>query len=535
MSMVSGDFEAAIDRVVARFDRSDGPGLAIGVLEGGEVRFRKGYGLADVGRGAPNGPDVPMRIASLSKQFLCTVVTMLEREGALSTEDDIRTHLPMLPDYRRPITLADLMANQSGIRDFLELRLLSGGSFAVPATAESNLDLVRSVAELNFAPGSNFAYCNTGFLLLTLVVEAIEKRPLEDVFEARIFAPLGMGSTRLVRSDDPPIPGRALPYVETPAGLSLGLWGVPLDGAGGVVSTVDDLMIWAKNLREAKIGSAELFAGMTSARPFSDGTPSIYGRGFSVLRYRGQPTFGHHGQLPGLFAEIAVFPELDTTIALIANTSALNPFVIGRRIADAILADRLEPKPSDPTGPAITGIYRDEERDALLEIASSPEGGMIATTVMTDAPLVLHAPGRFGLMWPMSMLDLALEPDGALGGTDGPRRVRLRRAPPFDAASAEADAPGRFLQAELRTVWAIDAVDGGLRFRIDGPCGKQDFDLHPIASELFQARMREEPCGPYRPVLRLSGQHGRRRLTITTDRTFVLSADEIGRGGRPGD
>ncbi|CAM5761406.1 D-aminopeptidase [Labrys miyagiensis] len=534
MTEPAKDLESTIQEIVAPFDRTDGPGLAVGILQEGQIRLRKGYGLADVGGGVPNGPDVPMRIASLTKQFLCTVVMMLHEEGRLSIDDDIRTHLPMLPDYGRRITLTDLMSNQSGIRDFLELRLLSGGNFADHVCAGSSMALVESVKDLNFEPGSDFAYCNTGFMLLTRVVEATEERPLEEVFQARIFGPLGMTSTHLVRSDDPAIPGRALPYIETPAGLAPGLWGVPLDGAGGLVSTVDDLLIWAKNLRNPRVvGSPDIFASMTAARPFGDGTPSIYGLGFSVLPYRGAPSFGHHGQLPGVFAELAIFPTLDTAIVLVANTSALNPFVVGRRIADAIVSERLAARIPDPVGPMLDGLYHDRERDAVLEISSTPAGSVSVTTVMMDAPVDAHSPSRFGMMWPMSMLDLQQAEDGGLEGSAGPRSVYLDKLPAFDPGISLADAPGRFYQPELKATWSILGSAEGLRFRIEGPCGRQDFDLRMLAPGLFQARMREEPCGPYRPVLRLSGTNGRRRLTVATDRTFGLAAEEIAGGEHP--
>jgi CubicO group peptidase (beta-lactamase class C family) len=453
---------------------------------------------------------------------------MLDREGALSIEDDIHGHIPSLPDYGHRVSLADLMANQSGIRDFLELRLLVGGNFADPVPAEEGLAMVEAMPRLNFEPGSDFAYSNTGFMLLTRVVEQVEGRPLEEVLQARIFDPLGMAATRLVRSDAAAMPTRALPYVETAAGLAPGLWGVPLDGAGGVISTIDDLLVWASNMRSPRVGSADIFAAMARSRPFSDGSISIYGYGLSVLPYRGAATFGHHGQLPGVYAEIATFPELDTTVALIANTSALNPFEIGRRIADAVLGDRLAALPPAPDGAAVAeGLYLEPERDAVLEIRrSGSSGALMATTSMTDVPLVAPAPGRLGLLWPMSLLDLTPRPGGALAGSAGMRTVRYQPIPPWRGAAPAV--AGRFRQPDLRATWTIVADREGLRFRIEGPCGKEDFDLHPLAEGLFQARMREEPCGPYRPVLRLSGTPGRRRLTITTDRTFGLSATEVG-------
>ena len=123
---------AAVDRICGPWDRTDGPGLAIGVMIEERIVLRRGYGLADVGLGRPNGPDVPMRIASLSKQFLTTLVLLLEAEGRLSIEDDVREYLPFLPDFGMRVTLAQMLSHQSGLRDFLELRLLSGGGFDQP-------------------------------------------------------------------------------------------------------------------------------------------------------------------------------------------------------------------------------------------------------------------------------------------------------------------------------------------------------------------------------------------------------------------
>jgi hypothetical protein len=179
----------------------------------------------------------------------------------------------------------------------------------------------------------------------------------------------------------------------------------------------------------------------------------------------------------------------------------------------------------------LEGLYHDVTRDSVLEVSRRPDGAVIATTAMMDAPITAPAPGRLGVMWPMSLLDLAVEGD-VLAGSAGSRRVRFSKLPPYLPLAGASNESGRFFQAELRSVWAVVATDDGLRFRIEGPLGVSDFDLRPLAPGLFQARMREEPCGPYRPIVRLETRGGRRRLTVTTDRTFGLSAEEIASSGR---
>jgi D-aminopeptidase len=521
--------EACVDRVVHGFDRPDGPGLSVGVLSGDWVVLRRGYGLGDVERRRLNGPDVPMRIASLSKQFLVTLVLMLEQEGALSVGDDVRKHLPFLPKWTRTVRLIDLMSNQSGVRDFLELRLLSGGNFADPATEDESMALVQDAADLNFDPGTRFAYSNSGFMLLTRIVEKVLGAPLEQVLSERIFGPLAMRDTRLVRRDEPVIPDRAIPYVESRTSREIGKWGVPLDGAGGIVSTIDDLLIWADNLRRPKIATAGIFARMCRATPYRDGADSIYGLGMTVMVYRGLRSFGHHGQLPGVGAEIVVFPDTDTAILLIANTSALNPFALGRRIADELLADRLHPiVPAEPPAslpPA--GIYHDPVTDAVIEIVATGEADRSIATAMVQVPIERHAPGRFRPLWPMNHLDLAFSADGALVGHDGPRPVRFKLLPPHGALPAElAKAEGRFVQAGLKSEWTIERNGMDLEFRVVGPFGAQTFALRCLAPGLFQARPRNEPVGSYLPVIRIAGKTGQRRLSLNTDRTFDLTAIE---------
>ena len=241
-----------------------------------------------------------------------------------------------------------------------------------------------------------------------------------------------------------------------------------LDGAGGVVSTVDDMLLWAKNLLRPRIASAEIFARMSRDRPYHDGASSIYGLGMTVMAHRGLRSFGHHGQLPGVFAEIAVFPEIDTAIILIANTSALNPFALGRQIADELLEDRL--RPVVPTcSPPAAGIYRDSASDAVIEIRETSPADRALATAMVEVPIERHAPDRFRPFWPMNHLDLASAPDGALVGHDGPVPIRfepLARHPPSQAEIARA--MGRFLQPDLKCEWIVERSGSELEFQISG-------------------------------------------------------------------
>ena len=262
------------------------------------------------------------------------------------------------------------------------------------------------------------------------------------------------------------------------------------------------------------------------------GAPSIHGLGLTVMDHRGARSFGHHGQLPGLFAEIAVFPELDATIVLIANTSTLNPFALGRALADSLFSGELRSRPPatlPQPAPALAGLYHDPEDDVVVELAEDGSGGLRIGTAMVDVPLEWHQPGRFRPLWPMNHLELAFAPDArALVGHACGHPVRLTRLKPWIASAADLhQVVGRYRQAALATVWTVERHGTDLALAIEGPLGRQDFALRPLAPGLFQARMAEEPVGPYRPVLRLIEGNEGPALLLSTDRTRALPAVRV--------
>lgn len=498
------DFSAGLSALLAPFDRLDGPGLALAVRRGGRTILRSAVGMADPETGRPNGCDVPMRIASLSKQFLCTAVLILEAEGRLALDDRLVDHLPDMPAAWDRVLLRHLMSNTSGIRDFLEMRLLSGGTFDTAPTHGTALAPVTSQLALNYAPGSHFSYCNTGFHLLTLIVERIEGRPLEEVLHDRIFGPLGMTRTALCRTQADTPADMAVPHVETADGLEKGVWAVPLDGAGGVVSCVDDLLKWADNLRAPRVGNAEMFARMSRPTTFPKGGQSVYGLGLTTMDYRGRVAFGHHGQLTGTYAEIAIYPEVGAVVVLLANTSALNPFVLGRQIADLTLADALDPAPELPAD-CLDGRWLDPTTGQSFRISN----GAMSTAMMT-APIEPLTDGSMRMMWPMSMI--SFRPDGdRLIMRDGDRLGEMIR---LDDNASVPLPQGRWRADEGGFALTFDTD----RAQIDGPLGA--LVLHPraIGHTVIELHPPEDPVGRWVPHLWRDGD----QLVLVTDRTHAI-------------
>ena len=205
-------------RLLAPWDRSDTPGVTIGIVRNDHLVVHESAGMASLEFGVPIGTQTTFRIASVSKQFTCAAILLLAAEGRLSIEDDVRSHIPSLPDLGHRITLAHLMHNTSGIRDMLEIMRLGGADLGQPCEPGDLLDGVCRQRGLNFVPGSRYLYSNSNFMLLGRIVEQVSGQSLREFLDRRIFAPLGMNATRHVERTDEVVPGLATGYSPAPDG-----------------------------------------------------------------------------------------------------------------------------------------------------------------------------------------------------------------------------------------------------------------------------------------------------------------------------
>src|SRR5690349_8472502 len=211
-SWLTQDTIQAIDALFAAEDTSTTPGCALGVVRDGGIVYARGYGLANLEYAIPITPRTIFHVASISKQFTAFAAILLAQEGALSLDDDIRRYLPELPDFGATITPRQLAHHTSGLRDQWELLHLAGWRWDDVMTTEDILDLARRQRELNFAPGSEYAYCNTGYTLLGQIVARVSGMPFRAFCEQRIFQPLGMRSTHFHDDHTEIVPGRAYSY-----------------------------------------------------------------------------------------------------------------------------------------------------------------------------------------------------------------------------------------------------------------------------------------------------------------------------------
>jgi D-aminopeptidase len=440
------------------------PGATIGVARDGKMLVHRSGGLASIELGVPVGPGTTFRIASVSKQFTCAAILLLARQGKLVPSDPVRKHLPQLPPVLDSITLDHLMRNTSGLRDMLELHRLGGADLGTPLTEQELDTSIRRQATLNFAPGSRYLYSNSGFRLLGQVVEQVSGQSLAAFLEAQIFAPLGMTRTRHTPNLAVPFPGLANGYLpDGEGGFLKAPHGFPLGGEGGLVSCVEDLILWSHAMDRGALNLGTLgglAAELEALTPFLNGEPSRYARGLQVDVWRGLPSVSHGGLWPGYKTAYLRIPSKGLTVVAIANNAALDPAVMANRAAAAALAEDADLLPLAPNvdHSGMVGTWLCQEDGLSLDFG---EDGVARMHGVAYA-LAPTADGRLAALRG-SFPFLAAPPKGGVMEVefDAGFRRKFRRVTPVENPPIE----GRWDCRELATGWTIHSGE----IRATGP------------------------------------------------------------------
>ncbi len=371
-----------IDSVFADVNRSDRPGCSIAVFQNGEIAYARGYGMANLEYGIALSRRSVFHIASISKQFTSFAVELLVSEGKVSWDDDIRTYVPEIPDYGPTITLRHLTHHTSGIRDQWSLLIMAGWRWEADLVTQGNaIEVMSRQRALNFDPGEEYLYSNSGFTLLAAVVERVSGRTLRQFAEERIFAPLGMVNTHFHDDHQTVVPERAYGYQhDEEEGWKISIPDFAIVGASSLFTTVEDMAKWNRNFRRHMVGDDALFDRFLSKGVLNSGEELTYAHGIVVSEYRGVPTVGHGGADAGYRSNYLQFPEQDLGIVSFCNFAAANPGRYVRQVADVLLEDVLAPVPADPETPdvdldrwgstleTLVGFYRDPRTDVPVNI-----------------------------------------------------------------------------------------------------------------------------------------------------------------------
>jgi CubicO group peptidase (beta-lactamase class C family) len=393
----------SLDAIFKDFTSDQSPGCAVGATRGDPPLAAKAYGMADLEHAVRLTPQSVFYMASVSKQFAALSILLLERDAKLQLDDRVKTHIPELPSYADAITIRQLLHHTSGLRDYLTLSSLAGHSSDYVITDRGALQMLARQAQLNFAAGTEHLYSNSGYILLSLIVQRVTGRPLDDFARERIFTPLNMRSTRFQHDHAALIPDRAIGYVKRNDAWRISNSLLDVVGDGGMYSSVDDMLRWAAAFERPEF--APLLSRMATPGTLAGGRPiaSGYGMGLAQGTYRGLPTVAHGGALAGYRTMFLRVPAEKLTVVTLCNNATVNAARLAQMVAELYAGDRmsaavpgagsappvapaLPPVPRE-LGHAMVGTYYSEELEATYRIATGSEG--VTLEIGSNAPVVL--------------------------------------------------------------------------------------------------------------------------------------------------
>lgn len=358
-----GGMIAAFDDALTERFSMDAPGGAVLIARGDSILYEKAIGLADMSTKQALTTRHQFRIASVTKQFAAVAILQLAEAGTLKLGDEIQKYVDF-PVKERPITIEHLLTHSSGIPDFTRTAAYTPEAYAKPITLPELLALFAN-EPLEFTPGSKWSYSNSGYILLTAIIEKVSGQNWSDYAREHLFKPAGMTSSSAAIAGGP-LQNEAVGYAEGEQGWEPA-YPISLSwprAAGCIRSTVRDLWAWNRTVYAGKlVGTAML----TSAhRPFllSDGTATDYGYGWFLQQVQGSPTIEHNGGIDGFTSSSLYLPQEDLYVAVLVNrqtsdASDLAPILAGIALGKPYGGQVL---PLDPEiAQDYTGVYVNAE------------------------------------------------------------------------------------------------------------------------------------------------------------------------------
>lgn len=338
--------KAIIDSVFIEWDQSNTPGCALGIIQNGKLIYSRGYGLANMEYSIPNTDHSIFRIGSSSKQFTAACIILLAQQGKLELDNSLHSYFPNFPEYSKKITVRQLLNHTSGMRDYLTLARLKGYGDDDYYEDHNIMDWLVHQEDLNFEPGTEFLYCNSGYWLLGQIVNQVAGMNMADFAKKEIFEPLEMNHTHFHNNHTEIVRNRASGYIPiNDDTYEISMTTLDMIGDGGIFTNIQDLKKWDDAYYNSSILNSEFWEMMTQRGSLSNGETLDYASGLFVDEYKGLKTISHGGAFVGFRADMMRFPEQNTSIIVLANRGDANPTKKIHQVADILLQDEFPDTP----------------------------------------------------------------------------------------------------------------------------------------------------------------------------------------------
>lgn len=316
------------------------PGYAMCIVKDGQIVYTGLRGKASVKEDVKMSLSTQFNIGSVTKQFTAAAIYLLEEEGKLSLQDPVRKYIPEFPEYPTAVTIDQLIHHTSGLRDHLEVAILLGRLKDKHSTLKGMLEWVKEYPELNTPPGTYFSYSNTNYMLLAVIIERISGKTYAQYLQDNIFTPLGMRNTYVEEGKNKTLRDGTthyeINYKETKAKRADSY--LNAIGAVGVISSVEDMVIWDNNFYANKLGkgSPKLTSNMLRSGTLNDGTEVQYGGGMLLKTYRNKPVQEHSGGWGEYLTQYRRFPDDKVAIIICMNSYLTSPFTMADNISNTL-------------------------------------------------------------------------------------------------------------------------------------------------------------------------------------------------------
>ena len=484
---------AKVDKLFAQWNKPDSPGCAVAVAKQGKSVFSRGYGMANLEYSVPMSPEIVSETGSVAKQFTAAAIALLAQQGKLSLDDPVQKYLPEVPDFGTPVTIRQLVSHLSGLRDqneFFDLMGLPMGRSV--HTNDEILEVVSRQKSLNFEPNTEYLYSNTGYTLLVHIVKRVSGKSFAEFTQEQLFRPLGMTNTHWRDDYTKVVKNRATAYEpDGKGGFRMNMPFGNVHGAGGLLTTVGDLLIWNQNFENGRVGGRELINQMQTKARLKDGHKIDYALGLTVSEYKGVPEVSHGGATAGYRTFLARFPQQQLSIALLCNVANVNTAKIVHQVADIFLDGHLKENKPSPFNVSLQelesklGLYRNSNTGEAQRFFV--KDGKLMIGFGNGAELVPVAPNKFQLI--DSPVEFTFE-----GGQNG-EPLRVSRAsgqyPPvvytavasFNPSPAQlTDYAGNYYSEELNVTHSVTVKDGKLKIRVSP---MPDREMNPLYADAF--------------------------------------------------
>ena len=464
---------ASVDAVFRDVDNTRSPGCAVAVSRGGIPILQRAYGMADLEHDVPNTPTTVFEPGSVSKQFTSTATILLALDGVISLDDDIRKYFPELPDYGDVVTVRHLLNHTSGLRDWGSVAGIEGWPRTRRAHTHTHvLDILSRQQELNYRPGDYYSYTNSGYNLQAMLVARVSGMTFAEFSRKRIFEPLGMTHTQWRDDFNRIVKDRAVAYRRGDEGWEQLMPFEDVHGNGGLLTTVEDLLKFTRNLETGALGGPLYLEEMHRQGVLNSGQVIAYASGLRVESYKGVRQVSHSGSTAGYRGHLARFPDQGLAVAVMCNNAG-NAGGYLYQVADLYLGSALDDgAPAPPRGApqlpadrlqALEGTYRDTRTGGILRLTAAEGslrlGGTRLVPVGGDR---FVSPGETSSLVFERSLFADGRPAAVLDRPDHPG-VRIEPVVLVRPTSRElADYVGTYRNDEAEATYRVEVRDGAL-------------------------------------------------------------------------